>query len=299
MNKLKHQSSKLIYKISPWIMLFPTIFVLYFMIWRPQIMGFVWSFHEMNGFQVGEFCGLKNYMEVLNEPAFLSVFVNTVEYVLWSMVIGFVLPIILAVMINELRRGKDFFKVTLYLPGIVPGIAVMVMWYFMFYPDATGLLNALLAKIGVEPLEWLNDAKMTIPLIVITKTWRAAGGSALLYFTALQGIKTELYEAAIIDGASVVKRFFSITLPQISGLLVLNFVRQIIAVFQISEEPMTMTGGGPMGASMSLGYQIYRYGFISGRVGCALALSVLMFVMLVVATLFYFYLNKKVEENLE
>jgi len=299
MNKLKHKSSKVIYKISPWIMLLPTVLVLYFIVWRPQVMGFVWSFHDMKGFIVGEFCGLKNYIEVLNEPAFWSVFANTIEYVVWSMLIGFVLPLVLAVMINELRRGKDFFKVTLYLPGIVPGIAVMVMWYFMFYPDETGLLNSLLANLGIPTSEWLNDPKLTIPLIIITKTWRGAGGTALLYFTALQGIKAELYEAAVIDGAGFFKRFFSITLPQLSGLLVLNFVRQMISVFQISEEPMTMTGGGPMGASMSLGYQIYRYGFISGRVGCALALSVLMFVILVVATLFYFYLNKKVEENLE
>ena len=299
MNKLKHKSSKIIYKFSPWIMLLPTVFVLYFIVWRPQVMGFIWSFHDMKGFIVGEFCGLKNYIEVLNEPAFWSVFANTIEYVVWSMLIGFVLPLVLAVMINELRRGKDFFKVTLYLPGIVPGIAVMVMWYFMFYPDETGLLNAFLTSLGLPVSEWLNNPKLTIPLIIITKTWRGAGGTALLYYTALQGINSQLYEAAVIDGAGFFKRFFSITLPQLSGLLVLNFVRQMISVFQISEEPMTMTGGGPMGASMSLGYQIYRYGFISGRVGCALALSVLMFVILVVATLFYFYLNKKVEENLD
>ena len=129
-------------------------------------------------------------------------------------------------------------------------------------------------------------------------TWAAFPGTMFLYYTAIQGISTDLYEAAAIDGAGPFRRFWHISLPQVSGLLLLNVVRQIIGVFQVMQEPMVLTGGGPNGASTSLGYQMYQYGFVQGRVGQALALGTITFVILIVATLFYFKLNRKVEDNL-
>ena len=118
-----------------------------------------------------------------------------------------------------------------------------------------------------------------------------------MYFAALQGVSRELYEAATLDGAGILQRIRYVTVPQISGLLLLTFVNQIIGVFQVLEQPMTMTGGGPNGASISIGYQLYKYGFVSGRVGHAMALGVIIFVILLVMTVFYFKLEKRVNHQ--
>ena len=128
-------------------------------------------------------------------------------------------------------------------------------------------------------------------------TWKGFAGTMLLYLASLQSIPLELYEAAVIDGASPWKRLWNVTRPQISGTLILTFINQIIGVFQIMQEPMAMTGGGPNGASISIGYQLYKYGFVSGRTGHAMALGVIIFIALIWLTLLYFKLQKKIEDN--
>lgn len=103
--------------------------------------------------------------------------------------------------LNEMKYCKGFFKVTLYLPTMLPTIAVMLMWYFIYYPDGSGLLNMFLGRFDMEPRLWLNDPNMVIPLIIISMTWKSMGAAMLLYYCALQSVNTELYEAAIIDGS--------------------------------------------------------------------------------------------------
>ncbi len=275
----------------------PMVVVLYFMIWRPQVEGFIWSLFKMNAYTPVEFAGLQNYVEVVTEPQFLTVLWNTVQYVLWSLVVGFLPPLFIAMMINEMVHFRNGFKITIYLPTIIPAIVGYLIWYFIYYPDGAGLLNMLLAKVGLGPFQWLNDGKFTILFITISMTWKDLGGAMLLYYAALQGIDPSLYEAAILDGASVMQRIRYVTFPRLSGIMLLCFIRQIIAVFQVMEQPMAMTSGGPNGASTSLGYQLYQYGFVTGRTGQALALGGVMFGILIIFTCFYFVLNKKVEDN--
>ena len=284
--------------IKAWLLMIPALFTLYFMIWRPQVMGFVWSLYKMSGYTPVSFAGLKNYIDVISSTDFLKMLSNTVQYVGWSLVIGFLPPVILAIVLNEMKYCKGFFKTVLYIPSMLPMISVMLMWYFIYYPDATGLLNIILGKLNIEPKMWLNNPNIAIILIIITMTWRSMGASMLLYFSALQTVNTDLYEAALMDGAGILKRIKHITIPQISGVLILSFVNQIISVFQVTEQPLTMTGGGPDNATSTLGLQLYNYAFISGRTGQALALGGIMFVFLLISTCFYFYLNHKVEQNL-
>ena len=190
--------------------------------------------------------------------------------------------------------GKSFFRFAMYLPSMAPGIAISMLWYYMYYPNGSGLLNMLLGWFGIEPQVWLQNANMTIPLILISSTWKSMGGTLLLYLAALQGVNRELYEAALMDGAGIWKRIRYVMLPEVSGILLLNLVRQIISVFQIMEEPLVMTGGGPNNASMSLGLLAYRNAFQYFKIGNALAVNVIMFLLLVVLTLFYFKLEKKI-----
>ncbi len=286
-------------ELDAWILMLPMLIILYLFVWRPSVLGVVWSFFDMRAYTVKGFCGFDNYIKVLTHTKFLPMLWNTVQYVLWSFVIGFLPPLFIAIMLNETVHFKNGFRVLIYIPAVIPGIAAMLMWYFMYYPDQSGLLNMILGKFGAEPYQWLNDPKFSILGIVIYMTWKSFAGTMLLYYASLQGVSIELYEAALIDGAGPFKRLWHVTRPAIEGLLLLNVVRQIISVFQVMQEPLTMTGGGPNGASTTLSYQLYQYGFNSGGKGTgqAMALGVIIFLILIVFTIFYFKLNKKIENR--
>ena len=280
--------------LAGWLLFLPFLLCILYTLWMPTIQGILWSFFEMKGYTPVEFAGLKNYRVIMSDTGFMRTLFNTLLYVFWSLIIGFWVPFVLAVMLNEVIRGKGFFRFAMYLPSMAPGIAISMLWYYMYYPNGSGLLNMLLGWFGVEPKTWLQNPGMTIPLILISSTWKSMGGTLLLYLAALQGVSRELYEAALVDGAGIRKRIRYIMLPQVSGILLLNFVRQIIAVFQVMEEPLAMTGGGPYNASMSLGLLAYRYAFQYFKIGNALAVNVVMFLLLVLLTMFYFKLEKKV-----
>ena len=283
---------------SAWILLLPLLLIMYLWVWRPTVMGVVWSFFKMKGYTPTEFIGLKNYIDVITDTEFIPTLLNTLKYVGYSLVVGFIPPVIIAIMINEVMHFKSGFRVIIYLPAVIPAIAANLMWYFMYYPDQSGLLNQILAIFGASPYGWLNDAKFTILYIIVAMTWQGFGATMILYYAAIQSVSIDLYEAATIDGAGMLRRLWNVTIPQISGILLLAFVQQIIGVFQVLDQPMVMTGGGPNNASTSVGYQLYKYGFVNGRAGHAMALGVIIFVILLIATAFYFHLNRKVEENL-
>ncbi len=286
-------------EFSAWILILPAILCVYFMIIRPQIMSFYWSFFNMHGYKVEEFVGFDNYRRVITDTMFAKTLVNTFKYVIFSILIGYVYPIILAIMLNEMVHARNALRVIIYLPSVLPAVASLTLWYMMYYPDQSGLLNMILGEFGMEPYGWLQDSGKTILYIVISMTWGSAGATVIYYFAALQGVNRELYEAAMMDGAGFFRRIRIVTLPHISGIALLFLVRQIISVFSVMEQPMQMTDGGPNGASTTLALQMYKYGFESIKPQFAMALGTIMFIILMVVTTFYFYLNKKIEDNNE
>jgi len=192
---------------------------------------------------------------------------------------------------------KGYFKVSMYLPAIIPSISASLIWYYMYQPGAGGLLNMVRGLFGLAPSAWLQNAKLTIPLIITSMTWRGFGGTMVMYLATLQGINQELYQAATIDGAGILTRIRHVTLPHMRGVLLLLLIRQIIGIFQVMVEPLAMTGGGPNYASLSLSLQAYNYNFVFGQIDRALALGVITFVMLVFLTIAYFLLDKKIGES--
>lgn len=282
--------------ISGWIFILPAALILYFFTIRPQFLGFVWSFFRMQGFKIVKFVGFDNYFRVITDTMFLKNLWNTFQYVFWSLVIGYPLPIILAVLLNEAVHLRKSLRLMVYFPSILPAIGTSLLWTFIFSPTSGGFLNTVLQVFGLEPYVWLQDSQWTILYIIISMTWSGCGATVLYYFAALQGVNRELYEAAIIDGAGFFKRLRVVALPHISTISLLFLVKQIIGIFSIRDQPMQMTDGGPNGASMTLGLQIYRYGFVDFRPDLAMALGVIMFVMLMIITIFYFRLERKMTE---
>lgn len=287
MEKKKSRVHTFMTKNGPgYLMMLPSIILFSFFVWVPLVESVRISLFSARGFTLQKFVGFKNYLDVFIEPDFIPALRNTFSYTLWSLVIGFLVPILLALFISEIRRGKSLFKVGIYLPNIVPGMAMVLMFGFIFRPGPTGILNILLAKMGLPASAWLTNPKLTKPLIVIALTWKGAGSTALLYIAGLQGIDPELYEAAIIDGAGIWKRIRYITIPCIYNLARTLLVLQIISVFQILYEPLVMTNGGPNNASISLMQLMYRYAFERYNYPKASAVSVIICLILMVLTWF-------------
>lgn len=279
-----------------WLLLVPTVFSIVICQWNPVIKGFYMSFFHTSGYDIAGFAGLENYKNVLTDTMFLSTLKNMVEYVVWSLVIGFLPPLVIAIMLNELVHGKQLFKVLLYVPVIAPSLAVSIIWMNMYSPASGGLLNSFLIKLGFPIQNWLLNPTMTIPLIIISCTWNNFASTMILYLAALQTMSQDLYEAAVLDGAGIWRRITKITLPHLAPTMLLLFVRQVIGIFQIMEQPLVMTDGGPNNASLTLNLTAYKMSFQYMQVDRALALGVVSFLFLIVATLFYFKIEKKLGE---
>ena len=275
-----------------WILILPSLILFLIFSWQPLISGIYLSFFETEGYDAVRFVGLDNYRAVVTDAAFLSALVNSFKYVFWSLLIGYFLPIIVSVLINEMVHLKPFFRFSVYFPAMVPGNATAIMWKIIFDPNPTGLLNALRTYLGMDPSMWLLNPSLTIPLIVITMTWSGFGSTTILYLASLQGVNQELYEASEIDGAGLLSRLRNITIPSISSLLYLFLVLQIIGVFQVMEQPFAMTEGGPNNASISLMLQSYFYAFRYFRADRAMAVGTITFFILIGLTIIYFRLNR-------
>ncbi|MCL1964973.1 MAG: sugar ABC transporter permease [Firmicutes bacterium] len=272
---------------TAWMIMLPGVILFTFFVWYPLVMGTRLSFYETKGITTVAFAGLSNFRAVFSNPDFWPAVVNTFKYCLWSLVIGFLAPVALAIGINEAAFGKNLFRVSVYIPNIVPGLATVFLWRFLFRSGESGALNMLLSALGLPMSSWLSNGAIAVPLIVVTMTWKSAGATMLIYLAGLQGINPELYEAAIIDGAGVWGRVRNITIPNILSLGRTLLILQIIAVFQILYEPLVMTNGGPNNASISLMQMVYRYAFDRFEYSKASALSVLVSVILITLTLVY------------
>lgn len=279
-----------------WLVMLPSIVLFAFFVWEPLLENIRISLYSAKGYQLLDFVGFDNYIKVISKPSFLQTLKNTFSYTLWSLIIGFFVPIVMAILISETVHLKGLFRVGVYFPNIVPGLATIWIWKYFFTPGNTGVLNILLSKIGIEPLVWLNNSKWTIPLIVLVLTWKGAGSTALIYMANISGISPELYEAATIDGASIWKRIRHITLPSMMGIGRTMLILQIIAVFQILYEPMVMTNGGPNGASTSLMMQVYMYAFRDYNYPFAAALSVMICLILIILSGLYMKMTKSKEK---
>lgn len=279
-----------------WLIMIPTLILFTFFVWEPLIESINLSLHSARGVEIQEFVGLQNYIDVFNDVSFNAAFTNTFKYIGWSLVIGFVVPIILAIFISETIRGKSFFRFAVYFPNMVPGMAVSLLWVYFFKPGPTGVLNILLGKCGIAPNVWLNNAALTIPLIVIALTWKGAGSTSLIYMAGISGINPEYYEAAAIDGAGIWRRIFHITVPCILNLGRTMLILQIISVFQILYEPLVLTNGGPNNASLSIMLLVYKYAFTKYDYPKAAALSVIICIVLILLSGLYMKLTKSKDE---
>ena len=277
-----------------WLIMLPGLILMTFFVWEPLLESVRMSLYKTENIELVKFIGLKNFISVMGKANFTQALVNTFAYTFWSLLIGFVLPIALAMLIGETVRGKGLFRTAAYLPNMLPGLAVIILWSAFFSGEKSGVLNILLGKLGVPAQTYLTRSNLVIPIIISIATWKGAGATALIYMAAMASVNPELYEAAAIDGASVWQRVIHILLPSIRKLAGTLLILQIISVFQIMYEPMVLTKGGPDNASLSLMQLMWQYAFGGSMdYGKASAVAVIVTVILLGMTAVYSYFNNK------
>lgn len=300
-SSLGYKTKKLFKRnFSGWILMLPGLILFTFFVWAPLAQNIIMSFNQTVGFDNAGWNNFANYAAAFQDPTFVQALTNTFKYIFWSIIIGFLIPIFLGLLLSEVVHCKAFFRLGIYFPSIVSGIAVVIMWSYLFDPNPGAVLNQLLSAIGIPASSFLSNSNLAIPLIVVTMTWRGAGGTVLIYLSALQNIDNSQYEAARMDGAGALSRIRHVTLPHIVPTIKMLFILQIISVFQVFYEPLVMTDGGPDGASMSLLLLSYKYAFDSddpGAAGISAAIGVILALIIIALTVVYLLMSRPKKER--
>jgi multiple sugar transport system permease protein len=282
--------------LSTLAFLLPMLVIFGLFAWFPIVRAFVMSVQDTNLVSDPVFVGLENFQRVLADPLLGIAVRNTAWFALLALIFGFPVPIILAVLMSELRSRRGLFSALAYLPVVVPPVVSVLLWRFFFAASPTGVFNTVLSWFGLGPLPWLQNAGTAMPSIVIEATWAAAGATVIIYLAALVGVRPELYDAAEVDGASIWQKIRYITLPQIRNVLFVTLILQLIATAQLFTEPLLFTGGGPANSTMTVLLLIYKYAFqnsLGGDYGMAAALSLMLAAFLAVFTAGYYWLTRR------
>lgn len=279
-----------------WLIMLPSLILFAFFVWTPLIKNVILSFFSDYSFK--EFVGFKNYQSLFQDVSFIAALKNTFKYIFWSLLIGFLVPMIIGFLLSEVIHAKGFFRVCIYIPCMISGIAVVFLFKNVYGDETYSILNVILKAFGGTPRKWASDPNIIIPLIVIAMTWKGAGGTALIYLSNFQQIDSSLYEAARMDGAKPFQRFARVMMPQMRNTILTLLVLQIISVFQVFYEPLVIGNwGGPLDSSMSLMLLAYKFAFNDLEFAKGAAASIFLALIILAFTLAYFalvrYLNKE------
>jgi len=272
--------------------LLPALLLFLLFSWYPIVNGMVLSFQRVDLVRPAEWVGLANFRLLLDDPLFYRAWRNTGQFALYGLLLGYLVPFVLAVAINEARHLQSYFRLAFYLPVVLPPIVTVFLWQWIYDPGA-GLANTALGWVGIGPQPWLQSPDTAMLSLVILATWGGAGATMLIYLAALQGIPSSLYDAAEVDGASLWRRFIDITLPQMRFIMLITLILQIIGTMQVFTEPFVLTDGGPANATLTVMLLLYRYAFQYGNYGAASALGLMLFGALVVLSLVYLWVTRR------
>lgn len=291
--------------VSPWVLGFAVL------CGGPILFSIIFSFTRYDVLSPARYVGLANYIELIHDPLFYKSLLNT-AFMILRIPLTMALSLAIAVLLNNAVRGIGFYRTAFYLPAIMPMVASLLLWVWVFNPSH-GLLDEVLAwlfatapahwleaLIGMilhHPFQftmpsWLADPKWSKPSLILMNLW-SAGGGMIIWLAGLQSIPNQLYEAASIDGASAWGRFWHITIPMISPYILFNLVIGLIATMQIFTEAYIMTAGGPVDSTLFYAYYLFNMAFQFFRMGYASALAWILFVIVLVLTLIQLWLSKK------
>ncbi len=261
----------------------------------PIFASFFLSFTTYDGINPPKLIGFMNYKILFTlDPSFWKALGNTFYYMFGSVFLKVLLGLIFAVLLNNAGKFMGIFRTIFFLPVVLPAIPVMFLWMMLFNPSS-GLLNQFLGVFGINGPLWLNSPTWSKPAFILMSLW-GIGGIIVIFLAGLQGISTELYEAAELDGANKIQLFWKITVPMLRPVIFFNIVTGLIGASQVFTEAYVMTGGGPLESTTFVNLMIYKLAFKDIQMGYASAISVVMFMILVPLTVLLFRIYRKQAE---
>jgi multiple sugar transport system permease protein len=287
-------------KRAAWTFVAPSLIVICGFFLVPVLAALALSLTDFDLYALADlrnlrFVGLGNYVDILKTPLFWKSLGNTFYFVLVGVPLSIAVSLGAALLLDsKLTRFKGFFRTALFAPVVTTVVAVAVIWRYLFH-TRYGLINYALAKLGFAPIDWLGDPHWSMPAIILFAVWKNFGYNMIILLAALQGIPRDLYEAAQIDGASVLQRLRHITLPMLRPALLLVAIITVSGYFQLFAEPYVMTQGNPLQSTVSVLYFMYQEGFTWWSLGRASAIAFLLFALILAATLVLLRWNRRVE----
>jgi multiple sugar transport system permease protein len=304
-------------QLSGYLLLLPALILFALFAWYPISRSVVMSFQDVNLAgdststcteelaldnldNYADAC-LSNFELMVIDPGFSDAWRNSFEFAGLSVIMGFFVPVLVGILVNEMRLAKGFFRLVYFLPTVIPAVISLLVWQELYKvarsPTQNGYFNQLLMEFGYEKQFWLSNPDLVKPSILVIMTWGGFGATALLYLAALQDLPSELYEAAEIDGASMIDRIRHITLPHLRPTMLILLILQIIGVVQIFLEPFVLTAGGPGRETTTPVLKIYQKAFGNYQFGVASAWSVMLIAVLAVFSFIYLRYSKLMEEQ--
>lgn len=252
----------------------------------PMVASFLLSLTEYDMLSNPEWVGMKNYEKLFVDPLFLKSLKVSLTYAVISVPATLVLALLLAMLLNSHIPAMTFFRSAYYLPSVISGVAVAMVWRWL-YNGEYGLINVMLAKLGIDGPSWLTSETWALPSLIFMSLW-GFGGTMLIYLAGLQSMPKDLYEAAEVDGASKLRQHWYITIPMLSNVTFFNLVMGIIGSLQVFAEPFVLTQGGPNYATMLLPLYLYQNAFTYLKMGYASAIAWVAFGIVLLLTLLVF-----------
>ena len=258
------------------------LYVLFIIV--PTVSSVYYSFTSWDGISPDvKFIGLANYKEIFTSARFGNALKNTIILTIFISVLENAFALALAVLVDNIRWGKNFFRSAFYIPVLISGIVSGFIWKIM-YNYNFGAINSILTQIGLGDFrqDWLGNTSLTLIMIGVVLVWKGAGYYMIIYLASLQSVSTDVIEAAEIDGASPWQRFRMITIPLISGAFTINFTLSLINGLKVFDQINVMTDGGPGFTSETLVYLLYKVGFTEGRQGFGTAVGIMLLVIIII-----------------
>lgn len=278
--------------LAAWIFILPAILGTFIFIIIPVLCSFGLSFTEWDLLNPIKFVGFENYKLLFNDDLFYKILINTVVFALSTSILGVIIPLILASILNSKIRGSEFFKTAYFLPFITPMVVIGIIWAWIFDPNI-GLLNQVL-QININ---WLYDSKFALPALIVVSVWKLIGYNMIIFLSSLSSISNSMFEAAKIDGANAIQIFKNVTIPLLSPTIFFVIIITAISSFQVFDLIYLMTQGGPFDSTNVLVYAIYKNAFEYFNVGKASAIAYVLFAIILVLTLIQWSLRKKIVYN--
>ena len=278
--------------LAGWLFILPAFIGTIIFIVIPVICSFGLSFAKWDLLNPIEFVGFANYLELLSDKLFFKILVNTFVFALSTSILGVIIPLVLAAILNRKIRGSEFYKTAYFLPFITPMIVIGIIWEWIFDPNI-GLLNQFLHL----HINWLYDTNFAMPALIMVSVWKLIGYNMVIFLSALSGISQSLFEAAKIDGADAFQTFKNVTIPLLSPTIFFVVIITAISSFQIFDLIYLMTQGGPLDSTNVIVYAIYKNAFEYFNIGKASAMAYVLFVIILILTLIQWNLRKKLVYN--